>query len=284
MRKFLIILSVIILTGCSFNKCPDGYNFNNNFCEKKLNEKAKERITCEEGYKLEGDKCVKEIQELAEVVEYCPKGYDKEDGYCILVDKYNAKLNKWCDKGILENGTCYEYYYTDAYVRQVCPSNYPNRDYGGPDDCFQYYNVYKAETKYGEYDESWALPTCKDGDYWYPSRSGYCAKKRYTSLVDEYYCYYGELVGTKCLNKTIVDSPKTEYESCKAGYTGTAVCLKTDVVDYKKDYKCKVGYELNGLLCLKTEEKETLTEQFCEGDLKPKDGMCIGVTRVPLNK
>ena len=284
MKKILIIFCLILLSGCSLNECPDGYKYNNGVCEKKINEKAKEKLSCDIGYELIGEQCIKKTKELADVIEYCPSGYTKEDGYCIMVDKYDPKLNKWCDKGILENGSCYEYYYTDAYVRKVCPASHPNRDYGSFGECYQYYNIYKAQTKYGKYDDSWAVPMCNSGDYWYPERTGYCAKKKYTSLVDEFYCYSGELVGNKCLTKKIVSYAKTEYETCAAGYSGTAVCSKIDVIDYKREYKCKLGYSLDGITCVKTDTADAFLKEYCEGGIEPVNGMCNGIIKISLNK
>ena len=62
MKKILIIFCLILLSGCSLNECPDGYKYNNGVCEKKINEKAKEKLSCDIGYELIGEQCIKKTK------------------------------------------------------------------------------------------------------------------------------------------------------------------------------------------------------------------------------
>lgn len=264
MKKIILIMAVLCMTGCKKYSCPNEYELNGKECYIKVEEKTITKQLCEDGYKLDNNICKKTIFKEAKKTENCPSGYKKDDNLCISVSTKAANKKTWCEKGKIKSGGCYIFSVENAtLLGKYCPDGYNTEG----SRCYKKIKSKPMKDMYG------MLKCPSDQTF----ELGYCIKKVYVNKIDNYVCSTGTLKGTKCEIMTWVGVPKSEY-SCSNGYNliGTK-CAKTDVKNVIINYNCEEGFELEKdnkcKKILSENPKEIIT---CNDGLKLKNDKCIG--------
>ena len=87
MRKYLILLILLVITGCGKEKelkCYNGYILDNNMCKKEINNSIAEvSYYCDETYELKDLKCKKYQETDIKEKDGCIEGLKEVEGKCV---------------------------------------------------------------------------------------------------------------------------------------------------------------------------------------------------------
>ncbi|MBQ8681592.1 MAG: serine/threonine protein kinase [Bacilli bacterium] len=292
----LIVLILLLIYGCSYNKkCDAGYVNKNGSC-------VKGYYYCDNGYSLNKDnKCQKTTESIdARVNAYCDDDYILNGDYCVKSDTKEPKMAYQCATGFTLNGTkcvaeeaaapnasyscpsgytligdkCGKAITEKATTSYTCPSGYTlsgttcsktenNSSYVvTTKTCSRgTYNSSRDKCCVGFYCiyEPTVNKSCSQGTY----SNGTCVVKSTTNATTKYSCSSGyQLVANQCV-KTETKDPSVSL-SCSSGYTlKSNVCYRAVSVDAVPGYSCDSGYVFNGQLCIANEKKDPTKEYSC---------------------
>ena len=280
-RILLILFLLLIVCGCKKKeKCPEGYNEENNKCVKEIERfEAEVSYYCDPDTTTEGETCLRQIVVPAEEVTGCKDGLTEENGYCVgtltepQVDAYK------CNSGeTLRGNKCVKSTVDDSALTKTpkCQNGFTYENgycWSGPkppmgDDG-------KCDWEHGDYTDCY----CDGGDQ---LRSDHkCYEKKNPEY--DYSCASGtNLKNNKCYKETETDA--TSYKKCNSGYTlKDNVCTKQVKEKVSKVLSCPADYTLNDNNCEKMEVEPAVPNYHCPDDYDLVEKSCVKLDIKDLN-
>jgi conjugal transfer mating pair stabilization protein TraN len=224
------------------DKCPTGFSFNNERCEKLLEELAILSCLTNE-WILDSPNKQCSLYNLIDKTTTCPSGYLNYNSTQCYIDQ-NISASSSCPSGY-SGYPCKRT--STATPNQSCPSGYVNR----LSSCRKFLGQANVCESGWTYD--W------DGDC-YKSGTGWKAATCASGLISSSYCYSNT-------------DTSSYIDSCSSGWTlSGGTCYKTYTANYV--YSCSSGWTLSGSRCLKTSYTNKITDSCPNDYIDQNNGTC----------